>query len=80
MTMLLPLPHLDPTCDEGRSAIELLAQVPLDRIEEVVRSLKHRRSAAEIRSALVERIARAPLSDFQTLKAVYMTHCADAIK
>jgi hypothetical protein len=79
MTMFLSLPRLNPKCDEGACAIDLLAQVPLDRIEEVVRSLKQRRSPAEIRSALIERIARAPLSDFQALKAVYMAHCADVI-
>jgi hypothetical protein len=79
MTTLLTLPRLNPKSDEGTCAIDLLAQVPLERIEEVVRSLKQRHSPAEIRSALIERIARAPLSDFQALKAVYMAHCADVI-
>jgi hypothetical protein len=57
--------------------VEVLAKVPMDELDDAVRALKHSRSAEEIRAALVERIATAPLSDFQALKAIYLTHCAD---
>jgi hypothetical protein len=63
--------------DDELSAVELLARTPLDQIDEAIREIKGRRSADEIRNALVERIARAPLSDFQILKTIYMTHCVD---
>jgi hypothetical protein len=42
-----------------------------------VSALKQVRPAAEVRAAMVEVIARAPLSDFAALKAVYLKHCAD---
>ena len=63
--------------DDELSAVELLSRAPLDQIDETIRGLKGRRSSDEIRKALVERIARAPLSDFQVLKSIYMTHCVD---
>jgi len=63
--------------DDELSAVELLARTPLDQIDEAIRGIKGRRYADEIRNALVERIARAPLSDFQILKTIYMTHCVD---
>ena len=63
--------------DDELSAVELLVRTPLDQIDEAIRGMKGRRSADEIRNALVERIARAPLSDFQILKTIYMTHCVD---
>jgi hypothetical protein len=67
--------RMNPKHDDELSAVELLARAPLDQIDEAIRGLKGRRSADEIRSALVERIARAPLSDFQILKTIYMSHC-----
>jgi len=56
--------------------VEVLAKVPIDQLDAALRGLKDCRSAEEIRAALVERIAIAPLSDFQALKAIYLTHCA----
>jgi hypothetical protein len=64
--------------DHGESAVELLTRTPIDRLEETVKALKSHRSAAEVRKALVERIAHAPLSDFESLKHIYLKHCADA--
>jgi hypothetical protein len=43
-----------------------------------VKALKKHRPAAEVRQAMVQLIAAAPLSDFGKLKQIYMTHCADA--
>lgn len=63
--------------DDELSAVELLSRTPLDQIDEAIRGLKGRRSSDEIRKALVERIALAPLSDFQILKSIYMIHCVD---
>jgi hypothetical protein len=60
--------------------VELLSRVPLDKVETVVLALKERRTAQEIRTALIERIAHAPLSEFQALKIVYLTHRADVVK
>ena len=43
-----------------------------------MQALKRHRPAAEVRKALVERIAHAPLSDFESLKHIYLKHCGDA--
>jgi hypothetical protein len=63
--------------DDELPAVEILAGTPLDHLDDVVRELKARRSTAEIRAALVDRIARAPLTEFQILKAIYLTHCVN---
>lgn len=60
------------------SAVELLKQTPLTRLEEMVKSLRKHRSAAEVRRAMVERIARAPLMELEALKAIFLRYCADA--
>ena len=64
--------------DHGESAVELLKRTPIDRLEETVQALKRHRPAAEVRKALVERIAHAPLSDFESLKHIYLKHCGDS--
>ena len=64
--------------DHGAAAVELLTRTPIDRLEETVQALKRHRPAAEVRKALVERIAHAPLSDFEALKHIYLKHCGDA--
>jgi hypothetical protein len=56
--------------------VEVLAKVPIDQLDDAMRALKGCRSAEELRVALVERIATAPLSDSQALKAIYLAHCA----
>jgi 16S rRNA C1402 N4-methylase RsmH len=71
---------MGPSPDEQVSAVELLKRTPLSQLEETVRALKNRRAAGEVRKAMVERIARAPLSEFETLKTIYLKHCADAAK
>ena len=63
--------------DDELPAMELLARAPLDQLEDAVRALKARRSTAEIRAAMVDRIARAPLTEFEILKEIYLAHCAD---
>lgn len=59
-------------------AAELLTETPVDRLEDTVKALKRDRSPREVRSAMSERIARAPLSDFEKLKHTYPKHCGDA--
>jgi hypothetical protein len=57
--------------------VDLLRQIPLDRLEEAVKTLKKQRTVAEVRTAMVDRIARAPLSEFETLKTIYLRYCGD---
>jgi hypothetical protein len=66
--------------DNELSTIELLSRVPLDEVEPVILALRAHRTAQEIRAALIERIAHAPLSEFQALKIVYLAHCADVVE
>ena len=63
--------------EEDIPAVELLRQTPLDRLEEAVKALKKQRTVAEVRTAVVDRIARAPLSEFETLKTIYLRYCGD---
>jgi hypothetical protein len=57
---------------------DLLTDTPLDRLEEAVKALKRDRSPEVARRAMVERIARAPLSEFEMLKHIYLRHCGNA--
>ena len=72
---LKALLRIGPDPDEQASAVELLKRTPLEQLEERVRELKELRPANEVRKAMVERIARAPLGDFETLKHIYLKHC-----
>ena len=66
--------------DEQAAAVELLKRTPLEQLEQKVRELKELRPADEVRKAMVERIARAPLGDFETLKHIYLKHCGGTPK
>jgi hypothetical protein len=77
---LRALLRIGPDPDEQASAVELLKRTPLDQLEEKVRELKMLHPAAEVRKAMVECIARAPLGDFETLKHIYLKHCGDTPK
>jgi len=59
-------------------AADLLTETPLDRLEETVKALKRDRSPEVARRAMVERIARAPLAEFEMLKHIYLRHCGNA--
>ncbi len=61
----------------GMSVGELVMRTPLGQLEETVKALMGSRPHAEVRQAMVERIARAPLADFEMLKAIYLKYCAD---
>jgi hypothetical protein len=62
--------------DERLPIVAILRRTPLERLDETVRALNRRRSAAEVRQAML--IAGAPLEHIGSLKAVFMAHCADA--
>lgn len=66
--------------DASLSAVELLKRTPLDQLEEAVKALKNCRPHAEVRGAMVAVIARAPLTEFEMLKAIYLKYCADKPK
>jgi 16S rRNA C1402 N4-methylase RsmH len=59
------------------SAADVLQQTPVDRLEEAVSLLKRHTPAKDICQALTERIARAPIDDFNALKNLYFRHCVD---
>ena len=67
-----------PVEDERLPIIAILRRTPLERLDRTVRALKRRRPAAEVRQAMLDLIAGAPLEHIGSLKAVFMAHCADA--
>jgi CBS domain-containing protein len=75
LNVLLRMPR---ETDAGMSAVEVLNRTPLEQLEKKVKELKRHRPAEEVRKAMVERIAHAPLTDFERLKGIYLKHCGDA--
>jgi hypothetical protein len=69
--------RMDGAPDANLTALELLQRTPVDRLDETVRALKKHRPAGEVRQAMIDLIAKAPLSDFDSLKKVFLTRCAD---
>jgi hypothetical protein len=57
---------------EGSTAIALLEPTSIDRLEET--ALKKHRPAAEVRDALMKRVARASVDEFETLKRTLFMH------
>jgi hypothetical protein len=74
-----PKALLEPGTEVGDKvrAAELLTETPLDRLEATVIALKRDRSPEVARKAMVERIARAPLAEFEILKLIYLRHCGN---
>lgn len=60
----------------GLTVEEILLQAPVDRIDEVMTVLRRHRPTEEVCRALYARIGRAPLEEFELLKAAYFKHCA----
>lgn len=77
MTALGALQPIESSPDEKPLAIELLKSTPPDQLEAMVRALKTHCPTEEIRKALVDRLARVPLDDFDTVKHIYLKHCGD---
>ena len=53
---------------------DLLKQSPFEELEEILPLLKHYRPIEEVRAGLMERIASAPLAEFNALKVMYFRH------
>lgn len=53
---------------------DLLKQSPFDELEEILTLLKRYRPVEEVRAGLMERIATAPLAEFNALKVMYFRH------
>ena len=70
--------RMDRAPDANVTALELLQRTPIERLDETVRAMKKHRPATEVRQAMIDLISKAPLSDFETLKEVFLTHCTDA--
>ena len=70
--------RIRPKSDEQVSVVELLKRTPLDHLEQTVAALTKQHPNEEIRKAMVEIIASAPLAEFETLKTIYLKHCGDA--
>jgi hypothetical protein len=60
--------------------LELLQRTPLDKLDETIEALKKHRPAAEARAAVIELLTTAPLSDFKSIKQVFMKHFGEAGK
>jgi hypothetical protein len=54
---------------------EVVQQASLERLDAVLTMLKRHQPVTDICTALLERIARAPLAQFGQLKTVYFHHC-----
>jgi hypothetical protein len=59
---------------DGSTAIEQLERTSIDWLEETVKALKKHWPAAEVRDALMKRVACAPLDEFKTLERILFTH------
>lgn len=61
--------------EKRKTAInELLTQAQFEDLEQILKLLKRLRSADEVGVALMERMAVAPLSELNALKAMYFRH------
>ena len=63
---------------DGKIAVyEVVEQAPLDRLDDVVTLLRRHQPTTEVCTALLERIACAPLDQFNQLKTIYFHHCVN---
>jgi len=53
---------------------DLLKQSPFEELDEILTLLKRYRPVEEVRAGLMERIASAPLAEFNALKVMYFRH------
>ena len=60
--------------DAERTALETLQETPIEQLDAMVARLKRKRPAAEVCDAMTTLIARAPFSQFETLKYIYLRH------
>jgi hypothetical protein len=63
---------------DGETTVrEVVEQASLERLDYLLTMLKRHRPTAEICTALLERIARSPLDQFNQAKAIYFHHCVN---
>ena len=60
--------------DAERTALDILRETPIEQLDDMVARLKKKRPAEEVCDAMMNLIASAPLSQFETLKYVYLRH------
>jgi hypothetical protein len=66
--------------EDSITPFQLLRRTPLDQLDETIEALNQRQPVAEVRAALIELLATAPLSDFAAIKRVFMKHFGEAGK
>lgn len=69
--------RIAPVVEADLPVIKILRRTPLERLDKTVAALKRRRSRTEVRQAMLDLIAAAPLEHFGALRAVFMAHCAE---
>ena len=72
-----PLPS-ERSRDEGRPALELLVEAPIEQLDEFVTRLKDYQPSAETCDAMMKLIALGQRSQFLMLREIYRRHCATA--
>jgi predicted transcriptional regulator len=60
--------------DAERTALEILQETRIEQLDEMVARLKKKRPAVEVCDAMTTLIERAPFSQFETLKYIYLRH------
>lgn len=69
--------RIAPVVEADLPVIKILRRTPLERLDKTVAALNRRRSRTEVRQAMLDLIAAAPLEHFGALRAVFMAHCAE---
>jgi hypothetical protein len=64
--------------DEGRPALELLVEAPIEQLDEFVARRTASQPAAVTCDAMMKLITLPPLSQFLMLREIYRRHCATA--
>jgi hypothetical protein len=62
------------------TSAEVLADAPLDALDEALTMLMRHRPAKEVCDALMERITRTPIEDLCALKGVYFKHLSESCR
>jgi hypothetical protein len=62
------------------TSAEVLADAPLDALDEALTMLMRHRPAKEVCDALMERITRTPIEDLNALKGVYFKHLSESCR
>jgi hypothetical protein len=61
-------------------AFGLLQRTPLDSLDQTIKALKKHRPTVEVRAAMIELLATAPISRFEPIKQLFVKHFGDAGK